>query len=396
MTKLETISQDLKSQDWMATLLRQSKNVFLVGGIVRDSFLSKSSKDIDLIVEGLTVDRIQTILNFFGSIDEVGQSFKVLKFKPWGFKGEPFDIATPRKDVKIGDGHKGIKALDADTIEEDLLRRDFTINSMAFNIQEETLLDPFNGLADIDKSLLRATDTGAFVEDPLRIVRGVQFASRFSFEIEKDTLHLMKSNSNLINEITGERIFDELNKILLKDGDTKMALELFNKSGLSDAIFGQELDGFRFLGPLDPLSFFFVLADKGGKKPGEFCRNFLRGPSKMIKALEDLQLVLKAELFDDEDKFRLVLLNAIQRSPSIEFSNILSMRSNVAITLMNSGSIPKKNSDILINGFDIQNILGVKGTKIGDIVSNLKAGALINKFDWTNKEKSIDFLLTLD
>ena len=189
--------------------LQLVSNVYIVGGCVRDGFLDKNIKDIDLIVEGLPMEQIKSILKKYGKVDIVGQSFAVIKFSTEGFT-EAIDIAVPRIDKKIGTGHKGFKVItDGVNIIEDLKRRDFTINSIAVNIATKEIVDPFNGLEDLKNGLIKATNPKAFIEDPLRILRGIQFASRFSFAIDYDTLELMKQNAHLIKEISGERILEE-------------------------------------------------------------------------------------------------------------------------------------------------------------------------------------------
>ena len=111
--------------------MHQKGEVFLVGGLVRDHFLKKESKDIDLLVCGIPVSKIKKMLSPFGKVDEVGESFGVIKFTPkdWEFD-EPIDIAIPRTETKVGDGHKGfeVKASSNIPLEIDLMRRDFTTN----------------------------------------------------------------------------------------------------------------------------------------------------------------------------------------------------------------------------------------------------------------------------
>ena len=238
---LKKILLNLKSLEWINPILR-SANVYIVGGSIRDAFLGKSIKDIDLIVEGLPLIKIQELLRPYGKVDIVGESFSVIKFKPKGFKGEPYDIATPRMDRKIGQGHKGFEIItDGVDLLTDLKRRDFTINSMAANVDTMELVDPFNGLNDLNNNILRAVDKNAFAEDPLRILRGIGFASRLGFTIEPKTLKLMQENAHLIKEISGERIFEELIKILKKGGDTGLALILLNETNVDKALFNKKI-----------------------------------------------------------------------------------------------------------------------------------------------------------
>jgi len=396
LRKLKILGEDLKSNEWMQSLIQKSSNIYMVGGIVRDAFLNKSSKDIDLVIEGMKVSDIMSTLKPFGKVLEEGKSFKVVIFKPKGFKGEPFDIAIPRKDIKVGSGHKGFESIEAKNILEDLERRDFTINSMAFNINDNSLVDPFNGINDLKRRLLKATNDIAFTEDPLRILRGIQFASRFEFDIEPNTLNMMRDNAADISEIAHERILDELQKIVKKDGDTNIAFKLINDSGLAQEIFGQELIGFDGLEQLDPLSFFYVLGIAGGKIPSDFYNDFLKGDTKTFEALKRLDILLDVEALHSAPpsslKLRLAVFNAIQKSPSIEFAKILPYSIEHIIGLMNNGIIPKSTKDLKISGNDIQEIFHVIGPSIGKALDFIRDKALLGRFDWTSRKASLKFV----
>ena len=186
--RLQNIISDLQDQPWVISLLHKGK-LFIVGGSVRDAYREEDIKDIDLIVEGLSMEQIKSILIPFGRVDIVGESFAVIKFRPKGHDGEDFDISVPRKDRKIGDGHTGFEIVtDGVSILEDLKRRDFTINSIAIDVETGRIIDPFDGLVDIRWKKLRATDKNAFIEDPLRILRGIQFSARFGYDIDLSTL----------------------------------------------------------------------------------------------------------------------------------------------------------------------------------------------------------------
>ena len=239
--KLQNITADLRSQDWMKDLLHKGE-VFIVGGTVRDAFMGRKIKDIDCIVEGPNMPEIKSILRIHGRVDEVGEHFAVIKFRPHGHEGEDFDIAIPREDTKTGEGHQGFSVnTDNVSLEDDLLRRDFTINSMAVNVETDDFIDPFMGKEDLNRGIIRATDLNAFIEDPLRILRGIQFASRFGFKIEHETMILMQNHADEIRTVSGERIFDELIKILQKDGDTQIAMDLLHETDVDEALFDKKM-----------------------------------------------------------------------------------------------------------------------------------------------------------
>ena len=187
-----------------------------VGGSIRDWLLGLRHKDSDLLVTGIAIDKLTRLLKKFGEVYTVGKSFGVIKFHPSSDPEVCLDIALPRKEVSTGAGHRDFQ-VDFDpnlSVEVDLSRRDFTVNAMAMELGTERLIDPFQGKTDLANKLLRMVSLKAFEEDPLRILRGIQFAARFQLTIEPATLDAMKEASGLIATISAERIGEELKKLL--------------------------------------------------------------------------------------------------------------------------------------------------------------------------------------
>jgi len=393
-TSLKDILKDLKTQHWIKALAEHSE-IYIVGGTVRDAFTGKPMKDIDLIVDGLSFDGIQKRLESFGKLSLVGESFSVIKFRPHGHTGEDFDIAIPREDRKVGEGHKGFEIVtEGVDIMGDLKRRDFTINSMAVNVMTGELLDPFNGKKDLENKLIRATDKNAFIEDPLRILRGIQFASRFDFDIEKGTKELMKQNSELVTQITGERILEEFQKILLKSGNTQRAFNLIHETDLDLALFNKKMIHYKKgFNELDPISFYFILGVVGGVNPTEFYVKRLKGETKMAKAITTLDMILDRwhSLYEDEDK-KYVIFRALQKSPEVAQAVLLPKDAQKIIKEMKSGKIPAVPQDIAINGNDIMLLLNIKGEQVGFIKERIERDALMNKFDWKNRDECIEYI----
>jgi tRNA nucleotidyltransferase (CCA-adding enzyme) len=193
--------------------------LYEVGGSVRDSLIHPGveHKDRDFLVTGVPVDDLISILRRFGRVDLVGKSFGIIKFTP---RGEPdaLDFAIPRTEKSTGAAHRDFDvAYDPDLpVETDLKRRDFTINAMAREIPSGGLIDPCNGQKDVVEKIIRMVFPEAIEEDPLRILRGAQFAARFEFEIEPETLKKMKESAKLLETISPERMAEETNKMLLK------------------------------------------------------------------------------------------------------------------------------------------------------------------------------------
>ncbi len=391
--KFTKLILDLHKNDWVRKLMFSPSQLFLVGGIVRDTFLNKPSKDIDMVVEGMELEDVKNILLKFGRVDIVGESFSVIKFKPRGHVGEPFDIATPRKDIKIGSGHKGFKTVSVKTINEDLKRRDFTINSMAVNIMNGKLLDPFNGLKDLKNGILRMTNKKSFIDDPLRILRIIGFAARFEFDIHSSTQNLILTNSNLIKEVSGERILEELEKILSKSGNTNLAFELIEKFDVDKALFDRKLNRHEELPQLDRLSFFFMLAKLGNKDPKNFFMERLKGDGESGKALETLNQILSCDIDNMiEEDLRFLLFNALKKSPQINGCIILPFRVDEIIFKMRQRILPLTSKDILLNGEDVIKKIGKEGPEVGVVLKEVQKAALMNKFNFKTRETCLDFL----
>jgi len=171
--------------------------VYAVGGFVRDGLMKgpHAIKDIDIEIHGVEPIQVLDMLTWkFKNVSEVGKSFGVFKIRD--DNGTEYDISLPRKDSKTSSGHTGfdVSINPFMGIREALRRRDFTINAMAYHTDGEalTLHDPFGGHADLQDKILRVVDPETFVEDPLRVLRGVQFASRFGLTIEPETFELMR------------------------------------------------------------------------------------------------------------------------------------------------------------------------------------------------------------
>jgi len=216
--------------------------IYEVGGAVRDKYISPilPDKDKDYLVTGIPLNDLCSLLSRFGKVDLVGKSFGVIKFSPFNrFNSEQvFDIAIPRKEISTGLGHKDFK-VDYDhnlRVEDDLLRRDFTINAMAEDLSTGKLVDPLEGRKDIKKGLIRITNPDSFKEDPLRMLRAIQFAARFEFVLEENTLKSLKENVDLIITVSAERIQEELNKLLLKAKYPSTGFRLMQNVGLLERI----------------------------------------------------------------------------------------------------------------------------------------------------------------
>lgn len=164
---------------------------FLVGGAVRDLLLGRPLKDFDFVVRLVEVEELSAVLERMGRVDLVGRTFGVLKFRPSDSEDQ-FDIAWPRTERAGGSGAYRDFSVQSDpelSIERDLARRDFTVNAMAWDFQQEAIIDKFTGRVDLEAKKIRAVGEPAkrFAEDYSRLLRAVRFACQLEFEIEAET-----------------------------------------------------------------------------------------------------------------------------------------------------------------------------------------------------------------
>ena len=205
---------------------------YIVGGAVRDARLGLPVKDFDVKVFGITSDRLKETLASVGEVNAVGEAFTVYKVAGLeGVEGQ-VDVSIPRRDSKVGPGHRGI-AVAGDpglSLDEASRRRDFTINAMLLDPFTGRVEDPHDGQADLAARRLRAVDAQTFGEDPLRALRAIQLAARFELTVEPETARLCSSMP--LAELPPERIFGEIEKLVLKARRPSIGLRLMREWGM--------------------------------------------------------------------------------------------------------------------------------------------------------------------
>jgi len=203
---------------------------FVIGGYVRDCFLGRPNKDIDIVVEGSGIALAEAVAEKCHSHVSVFRNFGTAMLK---YHGMEVEFVGARKESYNRDSRKPI--VEDGTLEEDQLRRDFTINAMAFSLQEEdfgALVDPFGGIRDLAAGIIRTplAPEQTYSDDPLRMLRAIRFATRLStpehrFEIVPESLQAMKAMAERLQILSKERIVEELNKMLVTDRPSR-AFEL--------------------------------------------------------------------------------------------------------------------------------------------------------------------------
>ena len=182
----------------------------LVGGCVRDALLGRACTDIDCEVHGVSPDALRAILGEFGEIDESGRAYGI-----YTIRGAGIDVALPRTETRTGPGHKDF----AVTVNPQLspaqaaLRRDFTVNAIMRDALTGEYVDPLGGMEDLMQGVLRAVPGDGFEDDPLRVLRGAQFAARFHLTPDEETLRRMRRMPT--GHLSAARVCAEMNKALL-------------------------------------------------------------------------------------------------------------------------------------------------------------------------------------
>lgn len=209
---------------------------YLIGGYVRDSLLKRESKDIDVLVIGSGIELAKEVARLCGRENTLA-IFKNFGTAMIRYKNMELEFVGARKESYRADSRKPI--VENGSLEDDMARRDFTINTIAFNLETRSaLIDPYNGIEDLRNGIIRTPlDPGTtFSDDPLRMMRGIRFASQLDFTIEERSLEAIALNAERIRIISFERISDELNKIILSPRPSVGFMLLF-KTGLLSIIF---------------------------------------------------------------------------------------------------------------------------------------------------------------
>lgn len=242
-----TIVKDFLKNEIFSIISRAAKSkgvrAFVIGGFVRDCFLGRESTDIDIVVEGSGIDLAEAVAQETGSNVSVFRNFGTAMLK---FRGIEVEFVGARKESYRRDSRKPI--VEDGTLEDDQLRRDFTINAMAFSLQEEdfgALVDPFGGIQDLASGIIRTPldpDT-TYSDDPLRMIRAIRFATKLSsgdriFKVVPESLASIERNKERLSILSRERIAEELNKILICHTPS-IGFKLLDSTGLLPYIMPQ-------------------------------------------------------------------------------------------------------------------------------------------------------------
>lgn len=264
----------------------------LVGGFVRDTFTHHPTYDVDIELYGVTsIESLETLLRPFGKLGLFGKSFGVLKLSYGGYS---IDFSPPRTESKHGFGHKGFEMAWFSSLDFTAAarRRDFTINAIGYDPITCTLLDPYGGVNDLQHKRLKCVDPDTFIDDPLRVLRAVQFVARYELTCDQNLLVLCRKmiEQGALEELPKERIFEEFKKLFLLSERPSIGMQLL-----------QEIGGLQFFTPLDRLE--TTPQDPQSHPEGSVWNHMLIALDTMAsmrrgKWQEDMVLMLSALLHD--------------------------------------------------------------------------------------------------
>jgi tRNA nucleotidyltransferase/poly(A) polymerase len=377
--------------------------IFVVGGPIRDFLLGISPKDIDFLVRKLTLQQIQQAVLTIGKSKEVGQHFGIVKGV---IDGKEYDFAIPRtSEEKTGNKHTDftVKVDPNASVESDLGRRDFTWNSMAvplsifINVQgmpkeqailslKQEIIDPNNGLQDLEQGILRTVGSPyeRFSEDPLRILRSLQFAVRLNVDLSDDTKEAIIKLSDSLKTVSGERIFDELKKAWCKSKSPSNSLiSLLTELNIGETLFGESFS---------PLAVELNELHGTDKINGQFVAYFLRGGDfSILKPDNDNAkiLTLAKNILTDDLPFTYAS-NANEKELNILLKVFSETKDEIAKKVQKMMSKPLRAKDLSVSGEEIKQILKIEKSsdmkKIGIAQREMLASIWEDKLENTPRD----------
>ena len=357
-------SNDMESTlDKIKHALKPATGLYLVGGAVRDEILGNSNKDIDILVTGMEIsDIVEALKPISSHVGMEGESFSAVKAK---IDNEDFDFVIPRTEQSTGTGHKDFKVVGDPFLspEKDAGRRDFTMNAIMKNLRTGEIFDPTGGLNDIKDKRIRAVGNAQerFSEDPLRMLRALQFASRMNFNISDETLASIKENGYLLNTIAKERIFEEFNKAFSKSSPTEKLIELLDVTGIGYILFGEQFS---------PRNVEFTGLSPDMKKIYGFIALFIDGgnPSKMSPTGEYTYFLQLAKNLESNKH----PVDYIRSSKDVE--SVASLKQFFSHDILNKINkilkMPMTSSQLAVTAEELMGI-GIPQVKLGMVIKSI-------------------------
>lgn len=382
----ENLVSILNNLEFKDDIINAGGDIYAVGGIVRDAIMNKPSDDLDIVVRGVPYDELYSILSKYGKAtdtshekEEGDKDFGSTKFVSHNEEFNAYlkdngvardiDVMLPRKDAKDPDikGHKGIKS-DVNpmySIEDDLRRRDITINAIAMDI-DGNLISTGTGLDDINNGVIKAVSEDAFIEDPLRMLRAVRFNARYNYNWDDATIDLIKQNVHLLSdksELPKERFLMEFEKMIGKS-DLGRAIKILVDLGMYEAIFGIKPkinDYDKFKDARNVAEFAYMMFEN---EPKESIINLVK---KNITNSKDIisyiqALILYKDKVENKEISELYKVNILSKlyklsKDALLNSDFINSKDRDVVNKINSGIIPKDENDLAFKGEEFLNYI---------------------------------------
>ncbi len=379
----------LNSLEFKDDILQAGGEIYAVGGIVRDAIMNKPSDDLDIVVRGIPYEKLYAILSKygkatdtshekeegdkdFGSTKFVSSNPEYIEYLASNGVARDIDVMLPRKDAKDPNikGHKGIKS-DVNhmySIEDDLGRRDITINAIAMGL-DGNLISKGTGLEDIQKGIIKAVSEDAFIEDPLRMLRAVRFNARFNYDWDDATIDLIKHNVNLLSdkkELPKERFLMEFEKMIGKS-DLGKAVKLLVDLGMYQAMFGvkskiNNFDKFKKAKNVGEMGYMMF-----EEQPSELIIPLIRDNItnnnyyiSYAEVLNSYQNILDSNLSIGDKIYELSLLYNKNKNALLESSYINTEDVDI-VKLFDSGRLPIDKKGVNLKGGEIVDVIKSSG-----------------------------------
>ena len=369
------------SPDVRSAIIDRGGKIYQIGGVVRDEMLGKISKDLDLLIVGIDLKKLGKIIERFGKVNLVGKSFGVLKFKPEG-TSEEIDISVPRIDSKsTGKGHKDfeVKLGKGISLEQDQLRRDFWMNAIAKDVETGEVHDMGGrGKLDIENRVVRMINPQAFQDDPLRMLRAVQFASRLNFKIEPKTYKEIKNNAKLIKTVSAERFHEEFVKLFTKSTKPSYGIKLMMELGLMKLLFPKVR---KVSAAVDKIpkanfpAFLAVMLKDYGRQAGTIARKIMKVSNDDAESIDEIVRVMTNKKIQPSSKNEFAVVKWVENLIPYVIDSIdgylQTVRSQTIAGLfrdMKRKGKPTNRKELPIDGRDILG-LGIKGPKVGKVLN---------------------------
>lgn len=326
--------QVLTEENFAQTIAEHGGRVFRVGGCVRDQLMGVVPKDIDYCIVGMVKKNFKEI---FPAAKECGKTFPVFHL---GIDGVKCELAFARTERKVGPGYKGFKvsAKPKVTIQDDLFRRDTTVNSIAMDCLTGEIIDPYNGRQDIQDKVLRATSEH-FIDDPMRALRLAGQSARFGFRIDHDTMPLARACGVELADEPKERMLIELTKVLAQAEKPGIFFEVLAETQLLESTFTE-------IATLGSSDFAMTIRSLNGVATLTNCPKVRFASLGLVLDRESIsrwsnKMTLPGDWFDAAVRCNEMV--ALLKSPTAE--NIVG-----AITTLRRGSLTIEEFDLIIQG----------------------------------------------